>query len=54
LLVAANRSISSDCPIGCCQSNRNSSPIGRFHLSQAPVQAMSFSHSANAAERRSL
>jgi DNA invertase Pin-like site-specific DNA recombinase len=38
----------------CCQSNRNSSPIGGACPSPASVQAMSDCHSASAAERRIL
>jgi len=38
----------------CCQSNRNSSPIGRAVPYPASVQAMSNCHSARAAERRAL
>lgn len=38
----------------CCQSNRNSSPIGGAQSLRAEAQAMSDCHSASAAERRSL
>ena len=39
---------------GCCQSNRNSSPIRGVRPSAASVHAMRFCHSAKAAERRVL
>jgi AcrR family transcriptional regulator len=39
---------------GCCQSNRNSSPIDRAMPFAASVQPMKFCHSARAAERRVL
>ena len=40
--------------MGCCQSNRNSSPIGGAVALGARPQAMRDCHSASAAERRSL
>ena len=39
---------------GCCQSNANSSPLGRAGPTRAPFQAMRVCHSAKAAERFSL
>ena len=38
----------------CCQSNRNSSPIGEVRPSPLVDQAMRFCHSASAAERAVL
>ena len=40
--------------VGCCQSNRNSSPIGAAIATEASAQAISICHSASAAERRVL
>jgi ABC-type protease/lipase transport system fused ATPase/permease subunit len=40
--------------LGCCQSNRNLSPVERSLPYPAVAQAMSDCHSARAAERRSL
>ena len=40
--------------LGCCQSNRNLSPIGRALPFPGMAQAMRFCHSVNAAERRVL
>ena len=37
--------------VGCCQSNRNLSPIGGVRATPAPLQAMRFCPSATAAER---
>ena len=39
---------------GCCQSNRNSSAIGRALTLSGGVQAARLCHSAKAAERRVL
>lgn len=39
---------------GCCQSNRNLSPIGAIRPRQVRYQAARLCHSVNAAERRAL
>lgn len=43
-----------ECFEGCCQSNRNLSPICGVRPTRASAQAMSSCHSARAAERRIL
>ena len=45
-----------DCEVyqGCCQSNANSSPIGRTRPYYIAFQAIRFCHSARAAERFAL
>ena len=53
-LTVAPRADPIAAPGGCCQSNRNSSPIGGALASSARAQAMRDCHSASAAERRSL